>query len=95
MGWFDDAVSKGVAEGFASSLADACDGKDNPEERCPLSPSDGCACRVRDFDALPWWKKVLRERPPVPPPAASHRALCHIKIEAAILNELSKKRAAQ
>jgi len=54
------AVEQGLNLGAESVFADACDGYDDPAERCPLSERHGgCVClRVRRR-RQPWWRRWL------------------------------------
>lgn len=62
----DDAVSEGIQQGFENSLAKVCDGYDDPEERCPMRPKDGCACLRHQWRKLTWLRKLFKEAPMVP-----------------------------
>jgi hypothetical protein len=60
---FEKAINEGIHQGFEDALSGACDGYDEPQERCPMRPRDGCAClRVR-WRKLPWWKRIFTKEP--------------------------------
>jgi hypothetical protein len=66
-----DAIEKGTVEGihrgFENRAFENCDGKDNPDERCPQK-SGKCICAYVYWRQLPEWKQKLVEQPPRPSP---------------------------
>ena len=79
MGMIQDAVTKGVEQGFENALAAYCDGYEEPEERCVMRPEDGCAClRVR-WRRAKWWQFV--KEPMKPTSKAVLEALMRSQIE--------------
>jgi hypothetical protein len=65
----NDAIEKGTIEGihrgFENRAFENCDGKDNPDERCPQK-SGKCICAYVYWRQLPEWKQKLVEKPPRP-----------------------------
>lgn len=76
-----EAVNEGIDIGFLRSMAEACDGHDNPDERCPMRPQDGCACIWVEWQARPWWGRIFREAPIRPDGEIALRARIDIEIE--------------
>jgi hypothetical protein len=66
MGMIEEAIRNGIQEGFEDSLADRCDGYHEPEERCPMRLSKGCACLMHRWRKLPWWRRLFVSRPALP-----------------------------
>ena len=81
MSRFDDAVQEGMRCGFEKVWADQCDGRDDPEERCPMRPADGCACYYRAYHAAPFWKRWRMEKPRRPSMDAVVEAMIHQRVE--------------
>jgi hypothetical protein len=80
----EKAINEGIHQGFENALADACDGYEEPQERCPMRPRDGCAClRVR-WRKLPWWKRIFAKEPMRTDQDAVLEALFRQKLEDAI-----------
>ena len=84
MGFISDAINAGVEEGAALGgelgFAKMCDGYDEPQERCPLTPAQGgCIClRVRsrrNRDAAPRWRRLFMANPALPIPLSASMAL--------------------
>lgn len=69
------AIQKGIDEGFILACARSCDGGDDPQERCPMEPKDGCACLYAEWIKLPWWRKMWRDEPQKPSRKATLTAL--------------------
>ena len=71
MDFISDAINAGVEEGAALGgelgFAKICDGYDEPQERCPLTPAQGgCIClRVR-ARLMPRWRRLFMSRPDPP-----------------------------
>ena len=84
MTWLRDAVDEGVKAGFAVALAEKCDGRQEPEDRCPISPKDGCACYFVAYRNAPWWRKIFMDEPKCPSPEVSLRALVTCAVERAM-----------
>lgn len=76
-----EAVEEGVDIGFVRSMADACDGHDNPEERCLMRPQDGCACIWVEWQSRPWWRRIFREAPARPAGDIALRSRIDLEIE--------------
>lgn len=57
------AIEEGVRRGFEQVLSENCDGRNDPEDRCPMRPEDGCACYYRAYQSAPWWRRWRMEKP--------------------------------
>lgn len=66
MGMIEKAVNEGVRQGFERSAYKHCLGKDDPEERCPVNPSEGCICYYMAWHEQPWYRRIFRKPPPRP-----------------------------
>lgn len=64
MGLIDQAVRDGVRDGYEKAFYARCSGKDDPEERCPMRPKDGCNCLWMRWRELPWYLRAIRRQPP-------------------------------
>lgn len=63
MNAIDRAVMAGVRTGFEEAFYKRCSGRDDPEERCPMRPKDGCNCVWMQWQDLPWYRRLFREPP--------------------------------
>lgn len=79
-----EAIQEGVDEGFIVACAKACDGRDDPEERCPMQPCDGCACLYAEWIGLSWWRRMWREKPKKPSRTATVAALAQNAVTGAL-----------
>jgi hypothetical protein len=91
---FDDAVSAGVRAGFEKTWTDYCEGRDEPEERCPMRLQDGCACYYRAYHEAPWWRRSRMEKPRRPSQDAVLRAYFEQKVDDLMPDILAERRAA-
>ena len=57
------AIYEGMRSGFESALTSICDGRDDPDSRCPMRPKDGCACYYRAYQSASWWRRWRMEKP--------------------------------
>lgn len=58
------AVKEGARCAFENNAYEHCDGKDDPEDRCP---SEGhCVCVYKRWHEQPWWKRLFKDPPPRP-----------------------------
>jgi hypothetical protein len=80
----NDAINRGISAGFRKSLAEWCDGYDEPQERCEMRPCDGCACLLVRWERLPWWQRLVTRRPKKPDDAAVIDTLLKLRIDDAI-----------
>lgn len=56
-------ILEGVRQGFEDAWHKRCDGREDPEERCPMRPADGCLCYYRAYEAAPFWRRWRMEKP--------------------------------
>ncbi|MEL6239433.1 MAG: hypothetical protein AAFQ90_12695 [Pseudomonadota bacterium] len=84
------AVEQGVSEGFQGALVEWCDGYDEPQERCPMRPRDGCACLAVRWRRLPWWRRLTTPKPKQPADGDVLDCLLSIRIEEAISDGLAR-----
>lgn len=66
MSIIETAVNEGIREGFEDAFHKRCEGRDDPEERCPMRPKDGCLCYFRAYQAAPFWRRWRMEKPKRP-----------------------------
>ncbi len=59
-------LADGVRSGFEHAAQQQCSGSDDPEERCPMRPQDGCVCFYLQWRRLPWWKRIFVKEPQRP-----------------------------
>lgn len=83
--WLTDAVEQGVEIGLIQSAAEDCPARLD-HSKCPMNPSEGCACAWIQHRQLPFWKRIFSTAPPRP---AADIALRY-KIDRAIIAELHK-----
>lgn len=66
MNWFERALNDGVREGmhlaFEKNAFENCDGKGDPDDRCPSSGH--CVCVYMRWKSLPWWRSIFAKQPP-------------------------------
>lgn len=77
----DQAVREGVRQGFENAWTDVCEGSDDPEDRCPMDPQDGCACYFKAYHEAPFWRRWRMEVPRRPSSGAVLRAMFLQQIE--------------
>lgn len=75
MSVFAEAISAGVRAGFEKAWAGRCDGRSDPEERCPMRLSDGCACYYLAYTNAPFWRRWMMDRPTRPSQDAVLKAM--------------------
>ena len=96
MNWMiRSAVEAGVRSGFEEHLASVCDGYDEPQERCPMRPQDGCSCLYVRYKRLPWWRKLFTEEPKRPDSDDVLRAALRIKVEDALSEIRAREKRSQ
>ena len=87
----DDAILRGASEGirlgFENAAFEKCDGKDNPDERCP-QPSGKCVCAYVYWRQLPKWKQFFTDQPPRP----SREDCFNVMTTPLILEEIAKRK---
>jgi hypothetical protein len=63
----DDVIAAGIKDGMRhgaqKSVFDQCDGRDEPQERCPMPTSVGCACYAVIYRNAPFWRRLFMEKP--------------------------------
>jgi len=57
------AIEEGIRCGFENAAFDRCSGAEDPEDRCPMQPSEGCACLYVVWRRLPWWRRMMTSKP--------------------------------
>ena len=70
MSAFENAVNEGIRCGLEKAWTDQCEGRDDPEERCPMRLADGCACYYRASHKAPFWRRWRMDKPTRPPQGA-------------------------
>ncbi len=95
MGAFDKAISEGVAagvrSGFEKAWTDVCDGRDAPEERCPMRLAEGCACYYRAYHEAPFWRRWRMEKPKRPSQDAVLKAFVRQRVAEVVPHALAVK----
>ena len=90
----DDAIKKGTIEGihraFENRASENCDGKDNPDERCPQK-SGKCICAYVHWRQLPEWKQKLAKKPPRPSEKECFEAIVKPIIEELLARKAEKE----
>lgn len=63
MSGLSDAIARGIRSGIETAAMERCTGRNDPEDRCPMRPKDGCICAYRAWQKLPWWRRLFQDAP--------------------------------
>ncbi len=86
-GVIKEGTNEGIQLAFENVAFERCDGKDNPDERCP-QPSGKCICAYVYWRQLSKMEQVLVEKPPRP----SKEDCFNVMITPLILEEIAKRK---
>jgi hypothetical protein len=90
MGWIDGAVKEGVRQAWEDGVSKRCEGRDDPEDRCPMNPRQ-CVCWYVHSSKRPWWKKLLNPDPPRPPERVVFRRFLDMEISVSLEKAFIRK----
>ncbi len=91
MGGINNAINEGIRTGIERAWTDQCNGRDDPEERCPMRPADGCSCYRKAYMAAPFWRRWQMEKPKRPSQDAVLTALVGQQVDALLPLALAER----